>query len=97
MGTQKDYTNTDFSSKNTKLQFEMFPEPLIQLRIEIDNHPELMAILAAQVDKDVYIQICEVAAYCGIVLEGIYTRDDIINLCEMCLKKLISKRTLIVL
>lgn len=94
---QKDYTNIDFSNKNSKLQFEMFPEELIQLRVEIDHHPDLLTILHAQQDKDVYIQICEIAAYCGIVLDGTYTRDDIIRLCKICLDKLISKRTLIVL
>lgn len=94
---QKDYTNIDFSNKNSKLQHEMFPEELIQLRVEIDHHPDLLAILHAQADKDVYIQICEIAAYCEIVLDGTYTRDDIIKLCEICLKKLMSKRTLTVL
>ena len=93
----KDYTNIDFSNKNSKLQFEMFPEELTQLRIEIDNHPELLLILHTQADKDVYIQISEIAAYCGIVLEGMYTRDDIITLCKLCLDKLISKRTLILI
>ena len=95
--TQKDYTNIDFSNKNSKLQYEMFPEELIQLRIEIDHHPDLLAILHAQSDKDVYIQICEIAAYCEIVVDGTYTRDDIIRLCKICLDKLVSKRTLIVL
>ena len=97
MSTQKDYTNIDFSNKNSKLQFEMFPEELTQLRIEIDNHPELLVILHGQADKDVYMQICEIAAYCDLVLEGTYTRDDIIGICAKCLNKLISKRTLIVL
>lgn len=94
---QKDYTNIDFSNKNSKLQYEMFPEELIQLRVEIDNHPDLLAILHGQADKDVYIQICEIAAYCEIVVEGTYTRADIIGLCKICLDKLMSKRTLIVL
>lgn len=94
---QKDYTNIDFSNKNSRLQYEMFPEELIQLRVEIDHHPDLLAILHAQADKDVYIQICEIAAYCEIALDGTYTRDDIIRLCKICLDKLISKRTLIVL
>ncbi len=92
----KDYTNIDFSNKNSKLQFEMFPEELIQLRIEIDNHPDLLVILAGQADKDVYIQICEIAAYCGIVLDGMYTREDIIGLCKKCLEHLIRKRDIIV-
>ena len=95
--TQKDYTNTDFSSKNIKLKYELFPEPLNQLRIEIENHPDLLAILAVQQDKDVYMQICEISAYCGVVLSGDYTREDIIGVCQTCLDKLVSKRTLVIL
>lgn len=94
--TEKTYENIDFSNKNSKLQYEMFPEELIQLRIEINNHPDLLVILAGQADKDVYIQIAEIAAYCGIVLDGDYTRDDIIGLCKTCLEHLIRKRDIIV-
>ncbi len=92
--TQKDYTNIDFSNKNSKLEYELFPEPLIQLRLEINNHPDLLVILHAQADKDVYMQIAEIAAYCGIALEGMYTRDDIIGLCQKCLEHLRAKNTL---
>ncbi len=76
---------------------EMFPEPLIALREEITKHPDLMVILATQQDKDVYIQISEIAAYCGIVLDGMYTREDIIGLCDKLVKQLQSKRCIIVL
>lgn len=94
--TEKTYENIDFSNKNSNLRHELFPEPLIQLRIEINNHPDLLTILAGQADKDVYIQLCEIAAYCGIILEGMYTRDDVIGLCEVCLEKLIRKRDVII-
>ena len=88
---------TDFSNKNPRLQFEMFPEELNQLRVEIDNHPDLLVILAGQADKDVYIQISEIAAYCGIVLDGMYTRDDIIGLCGKCVETLRRKRDILIL
>ena len=76
---------------------EFFPEPLNQLRQEIDHHPDLLTILSIQQDKDVYIQISEIAAYCDIVLDGTYTRDDIVALCELCVKRLQDKRTIMVL
>ena len=76
---------------------EFFPEPLNQLRQEIDHHPDLLTILSIQSDKDVYIQISEIAAYCDIVLDGTYTRDDIVQLCELCVKRLQAKRTIMVL
>jgi hypothetical protein len=76
---------------------EFFPEPLNQLRQEIDYHPDLLVLLSVQQDKDVYIQISEIAAYCDIVLDGTYTREDIVELCELCVRKLQSKRTIMVL
>lgn len=76
---------------------EFFPEPLIQLRQEIDHHPDLLVLLSVQSDKDVYIQISEIAAYCDIVLDGTYTREDIVELCELCIKRLQAKRTIMVL
>lgn len=88
---------TDFSNANTKLKYELFPEPLNQLRVEIENHPDLLTILHLQQDKDVYIQISEIAAYCGIILEGDYTRDDMIGLCQKCLDHLVAKRSLVLL
>lgn len=76
---------------------EFFPEPLNELRQEIDHHPDLLVLLAAQTDKDVYIQISEIAAYCDIVLDGTYTREDIIELCDLCCKRLREKRAIVVL
>lgn len=75
---------------------EYFPEPLNALRQEIDNHPELLAILACQADKDVYIQIAEIAAYCNVVLDGYYTRDDFIKLCDIMVGILKAKRVSII-
>ena len=79
------------------MHHEYFPEELIALRQEIDHHPDLLTILAGQADKDVYVQIAEIAAYCGIVLDGMYTRDDIIGLCDKCIKALQAKRISIII
>ena len=77
--------------------YDYFPEELIALRREIQHHPPLLKLLAEQEDKDVYIQILEIAAYCKILVAGEYTRDDMLNLCEMLTKKLMSMRTIIAL
>ena len=77
--------------------FDYFPEELIVLRREIQNHPPLLKLLAEQEDKDVYIQILEIAAYCKILVAGEYTRDDMLNLCKMLTDKLMSMRTILVL
>ena len=77
--------------------YEYFPEDLNALRQEIDNHPDLLVILSVQQDKDVYIQLAEIAAYCGIVLDGEYTRDALIKLCGIMVNQLQSRRIKIIL
>lgn len=77
--------------------YEFFPEELTDLHKEIQHHPNLLQILHDQADKDVYIQILEIAAYCKILVAGTYTRDDMLNLCKMLTTKLMSMRTIIVI
>jgi hypothetical protein len=79
------------------LHFELFPQEVIDLHTEVRKHPDLMVKLAAQEDKDVYIQILEIATHCGILVAGTYTREDMLSLCEMLTKKLYSSRSIIVL
>lgn len=90
-------SNPIFSTSNPNLKYEFFPEALTALRVEIDNHPALLKILAAQEDKDVYIQISEIAAYCGIILEGVYTRDDVIRLADKLVWELKKKSSILIL
>ncbi len=80
-----------------KVAFDYFPQELIDLRIEISKHPDLLKLLHEQEDKDVYIQILEIAAYCKILVMGEYTKDDMLNLCKMLTEKLMSMRTIIVI
>ena len=86
-----------YSTSNPNLKYEFFPESLQALRVEIDNHPKLLKLLHDQPDKDVYMQICEIAAYCDIVLEGDYTKDDMIRLADKLVWKLKSKNSGIIL
>jgi len=81
----------------SSLVIVMFPEALTELHKEIQHHPPLLVLLHDQPDKDVYIQILEIAAYCKILVSGEYTNDDMLKLCETLTKKLRSMRTLIVL
>jgi hypothetical protein len=75
-----------------KYNIEMFPDELIALNEEIRNHPDLLVILATQQDKDVYVQIAEISAWCGVILDASYTRDDIIKLCGTLTDILRKKR-----
>jgi hypothetical protein len=74
-----------------------FPEELLELRNEIQHHPELVLILEAQPQTDIYIHICEIAAYCDVLVLGTYTHNEILELCKMLLWKLKEKRSILVL
>lgn len=82
------------SGKIGTLLVEMFPEELIALHQEIMHHPSLLVLLAGQADKDVYIQICEIAAYCDVIVHGDYTKEDILSLCDKLIMHLQKKRTI---
>jgi mannose/fructose/N-acetylgalactosamine-specific phosphotransferase system component IIB len=69
-----------------------FEAELLELRAEINYHPELLLILQAQTNMDIYIQICEISAYCGVVLDGNYTKQDILGVCKKCTDVLRGKR-----
>lgn len=75
----------------------MFPEELTELHKEIQYHFSLLELLHDQPDKDVYIQILEIATYCKVLVSGEYTYDDMLKLCETLTKKLKNMRTPIVL
>ena len=77
--------------------YVIWPEEVRELRREIAHHPELMTRLAAQQDKDIYIQIAEIAAYCEFAYDGTFTQEDMLKLCEMCRKRLEQKRIILIL
>lgn len=79
------------------LTLEIFPQQVLDLHTEVRKHPDLMRKLHDQPDKDVYIQILEIATYCEIAVAGTFTHQDMLNLCEMLTKKLYSMRSILVL
>lgn len=80
-----------------KLDIEMFPQEMIDLSIEVGNHPALGVLLRAQSNRDIYILLMEVASYCEIVVIGTFTRQDILDLAVKCTKKLYQMRTSVIL
>lgn len=70
-----------------------FSEAEIELRKEVRHHPELLAIIAMADAHDFYEALAHIAAYCGIVLDGAYTQDDIDMLCKELAGLLYTKRT----
>jgi hypothetical protein len=88
---------TVYSLSNSKLKLEFHPPEVQALTAEIYNHKPLLILLAEQADKDFYMQLCEIAAYCNVLLEGTYTRDDIIEICEKLTWELKKKNSILVL
>ena len=79
------------------MYIRMFDDRLVKLIEEIgQHHPALIARCNAQPDGDFYVQMGEVAAHCGILLDGDYTDKDIYDLCTVLTKRLVSMRTLVV-
>lgn len=83
--------------KNGKITFQYFPQQLQELNEEVGYHQRLMERLKEQENKDIYITINEIAAYCGIILDGMYDEQDILGLCSLCRSKLYHMRTSIVI
>ena len=80
-----------------KVNCEIAFNPILLSNAEVIHHPELQAILAQQTNKDIYILISEISAYCGIILDGAYDKKDMLELCNILTKKLYEKRTQIIL
>jgi hypothetical protein len=70
-----------------------FEQELLDLQREMFYHPDLLAILKIQEDKDIYITIAEISAFCGVVLDGEYTKEDVLRICKMCTNALRERRT----
>lgn len=77
--------------------YELMEPQLQALNAEVPQHPDLMAYLAQQPNKDLYITINEIAAFLGILLDGQYNYQDILALCEKMTKMLYERRTQIIL
>lgn len=72
-----------------------FEQELIDLQIEVgEHHPDVMAVLTALTDKDIYMQISAIAVHCGIILHGDYTKADILGLCTRLTEILRDKRAI---
>jgi hypothetical protein len=53
----------------------------------------LQEVLRGQVEKDFYVQLADIALFCGVVLEGDYTKEEVLKLCTILTKKLYERRT----
>jgi hypothetical protein len=84
------------SDGNQKYIFEYFPEEYIALNKEMasGHHPDLERIIQVNGgdSTDIDLKLAQTAAYCEVVLDGVYELDSRVNLCKILLQRLILKR-----
>jgi hypothetical protein len=74
----------------------IFPESQIQLMLEVQNHPELKLLLTQYHPTQFEEILGEIAAYVGVILDGIYEGDKVYELFDLLTKKLKQKRMIII-
>lgn len=77
----------------------IFPEPFIQLFREAEHHPKLVQYLSKYppgLESRLEEKIAEISAYCGIILDGVYTQPELEKLADILYNKLKRKRTLVI-
>jgi len=79
------------------MYLEYFPESYIALNQELGNHPDLCELLSKHPPQEIEIRIAEIATYCDIVLDGYYTADDLDKLCDILVRKLKDKSSIIIM
>ena len=96
-GAQFDTSQLDSITEVNGMKVEMLPKAVIEFNVEIvSHHPELVRLLSENLktnnfEPDIYYGT--IAAYCGIVLEGAYNQEYLI---EQLSKALIAKRSTLV-
>ena len=76
---------------------EYFPQERIDLDREVKNHPDLMELLVQQEANEFEVRLVVIASYCEVLLHGDYLQDRLTSLCGELRKKLLKKRTGIIL
>jgi len=72
---------------------EYFPEIYMRLQEELQSHPALLVnLLQLPKDSPIEMKLGEVAAFCGIILDGFYDAEQVEQLCEECLNRLKQAR-----
>lgn len=76
------------------MYYELFPLEyrLLQEELMTGYHPRLEVILSAHAAEDIDMKLAQIAAYCGVGLDGVFTLEERIKLCAMFLAILKEKR-----
>lgn len=78
---------------NGKYVFELFPQEYIDLdkELQTEYHPKL-AFLNRFGPDEIDMKLAQLAAYCEVMLDGVYTLENRIKLCKILTEKLILLR-----
>lgn len=77
---------------------EMFPPVFLELQEEIQKHQALLVnLLQLPKDSSMEMKLAEVTAFCGIILDGFYDEEQVIEICEECVKRLRAARVELIL
>lgn len=79
---------------NGKIVFELFPQEYIDLQIELmrDDHQKICDIVAQFGVDDIDMKLAQIASYCEVMLDGVYTLENRIELCKILKERLILLR-----
>lgn len=78
------------------MAYHMYFSPVRQeLQKEVRNHPELVELLSQEPSVEFEVRLAKVAKFCGILVDGEYTQQDVDNICALCLEELKKRSTLI--
>lgn len=70
----------------------IWPDELIQLNRETQNHPKLQALLANHPSTEWEVKMAEIALYCEVIVDGDYMPEQMVQLAGILLRKLIERR-----
>ena len=76
---------------------EYFDPRMIALQEELLNHPRLMELLAKHPPQEMEMRLAEVAAYCEVMLDGYYSREQLAELADVLTRKLKQKSCIVII
>jgi hypothetical protein len=78
--------------KRGKIYVEMYNPVFVDLQTEVAHHPDLRMNMFLQGADRMEERLAEVGTYCGVALDGYYTPERLVVVCEEFLKILRAKR-----
>ncbi len=91
--TQSNKGKGDFNPKDkSKATLVYFSTARVAMQTECNRHPVLIAQLMGMDDPDWADQIGEIAAYCNVAMDGLYSPDDLEVLYPQLTKRMTDTR-----